>query len=127
KTGRMPVLPSRAGDLSPANCLTMRFDGPDSSISCPNACRSSVAETTGNNSIRTQPKTRKGRSRANAGQFGAGTDSWRHIQSAGSAKASQRRLSANSILSSNGSTSHVDDLQIQLNVYYAVSFAKYRI
>ena len=90
-----------ASDLSPAACLTMRFDGLNSSISCRIACRSSVAETTGNSSIRPQPKSRKGRRRAKHRQFLAETDSCRHIQIAGSAKASQQRLSSNSIRRNN--------------------------
>lgn len=118
---------SRASDLSPAACLTTRFDGLNSSISCRTACRSSVAETTGNSSMRTQPKTKKGRTRAKRWQFCTRTDSWRHIQRAGSANISQRRLSSNSILSANSLTQNGDDEQARSGVYDAVSVAKYRL
>ena len=84
-------------DLSTTACFTTRFDGLDSSISCRIACRSSVAETTGNRSIKTQPKSTKGRIRSKCRPLWMQTDSLRHIQMAGNAKVSQRRLSNNSI------------------------------
>jgi hypothetical protein len=95
--GNPPALPIRASDLSLTACLTTRFDGPDSSISWRIACRSSVAEITGNSSIRTQPKSTKERIPPKHRQSLAQTDSRRHIQMAGNANISQRRLSANSI------------------------------
>jgi len=97
QAGRLPATCGTTTDLSPTACFTMRFDGPDSSISCLIACRSSVAEITGNNSTRTQLKSRKGRIRCKRQPPAGQTDSWRHIQTAGTASVSQTRLSSNSI------------------------------
>ena len=97
KAGNAPAVTILARDLSATACLTIFFDGLDSSISCRIACRSSVAETTGNSSIKTQPNRTNGRIRWKRGQSLAQTDWCRHIQMAGSASVSQRRLSNNSI------------------------------
>jgi len=98
QAGRLPAMCGRTTDLSPTACLTMRFDGPDSSISCRIACKSSVAEMTGNNSTRMQLKSRKGRIRCKRHPSAGQTDSWRHIQMAGNTSVSQTRLSNNSMV-----------------------------
>jgi len=115
--GNPPALLNRTSDLSLTVCLTTRFDGPDSSISCRIACRSSVAEITGNSSIRTQPKSTKERIPPKHRQSLVQTDSCRHIQMAGNANISHRRLSANSIRSGTRATTICD----------GNSLAKYRI
>ena len=97
QAGRAPAVLKPTADLSLTACLTIRFDGLDSSISCRAACRSSVADITGNNSTSTQLRSRKGRIRFNRQAPMGQTDAWRHIQIAGTASVSQTRLSSNSI------------------------------
>jgi len=99
--GNPPAGIIRVRNLSTAACLTSRFDGLDSSISCPMACRSSVAETTGNSSIRMQPKSTMGRIRSKHRRFLAQANWLRHIQMAGSASVNQRRFNSNSIIRRN--------------------------
>jgi|HubBroStandDraft_5_1064220.scaffolds.fasta_scaffold117832_2 hypothetical protein len=97
QAGRAPATLKPTADLSLTACLTIRFDGLDSSISCRAACRSSVADITGNSRTRTQLRSRNGRIRFNRQAPRGQTDAWCHIQMAGTASDSQTRFSSNSI------------------------------
>jgi hypothetical protein len=127
KAGKAPGLLRPANDLSPPACLTMRFDG-DSSISGRIACRSSVADTTGNSSIRTQLRSKKGRIRSKGRRSWSRADSRSHIQTAGTAKVSQKRLSNNSICTPEQLNRNNEAWRmVRLSVYEDISLAKYGI
>jgi hypothetical protein len=127
KAGKAPGLLSPANDFSPAVGLTMRFDGA-SSITCRIACRSSVAETTGNSSIKTQPRRRNGRMRSKPRRSLVQSDSWHQIQTAGTAKVSQKRLRTNSICSPQQlNRNNQGSRMVRSSVCEEISLAKYGI
>lgn len=106
--GRVNGIPSRcmAGtpkpighkeDLLSAHWRTVRLHGPGSSISERMACRSSVAETTGNNNARTQARRSRGRKRPCQRFLPATAGSRNHNHIAGTASINQRMLSSSSI------------------------------
>ena len=116
-SGTSPLL-SPVVDLSLAAGFTRRFDELDSSISCPNACKSSVAETTGNSNVRTQLRSRQDRTRSKRRQPCANTDSRRHNHRAGSASVSQNRLSNNSMVRQNNGSSNKGSSEQSLANYW---------
>jgi len=81
----------------PADCRTVRLEGLDSSISCCMACKSSVAETTGNRSMRRQIKIKHALSRCGAREPQASSGTRRQTHRAGNASVNQRRLSRSSM------------------------------
>jgi hypothetical protein len=86
------------GDLTAVVSLTARFEKVDSSISGRMACKSSVAETAGNNSSKAQPRISGLRREPQRSVAQNGTVLRRHIQIAGSASDSQSMLRNSSIL-----------------------------
>lgn len=126
KAGNAPAVISRLRDLSATACLTSRFDGLDSSISCRIACRSSVAETTGKSSMRTQPKSTMGRIRSQPRRLLPQTNWLRHIQMAGSARVNQSRFNSNSIIRWNSLNESARE-RFHASASGITSFADYRI
>jgi hypothetical protein len=98
---KLPGFDSQVVDELLFDCLTMRLRGLPSSISTRIGCKSSVAETTGNSSVRTQIKSKETRRRPGAHECLAWDGSCRQSQIAGNASVSQRRLSNSSIESWN--------------------------
>lgn len=96
--GREPETPKWFEHLSAATLIL--FDGLDSSISGRSGCKSSVTETTGNNRIRMQERSRNLGSRLRFCPGCVETESRHHNPSANSAEVSQKTLSNNSILRS---------------------------
>src|SRR5271168_4096947 len=78
-------------------CFTILLEGQDSSISGRMACKSSEAETTGNNKSKTQPNRIMAEIPPTRRMRFPGTDCRSHSQIAGMANVNQRRLSSNSI------------------------------
>ncbi len=87
----------RSGDRPGAGSLTARLEALDSSISGRMACRSSVAETTGNSSINAQPRISGQHSERKRPDSRWRTPSRRHINTAGTANSNQITLRSSSI------------------------------
>jgi len=88
--------------FSPPTWQTARLQGEDSSISARMACRSSLAEITGNSRTRAQPRTQKNVSGGTDDplirlQAPGGTTRCRHNRKAGANRDSQQRLRKSSI------------------------------